>query len=356
MRSGLQFVFGSGGAKAVVGELGWGRRHLVSADTGGAHVWWSLPNVYRSISGPAHKKWHKFREKVWDHWRKMAVDLCGLGPCSLLDAFPSDGGPWPWCPFPWAAASTHTLILMLVRLAGPWVQNGRSDNLQPAAERLNQDLFSHLPVSFQLVVSDGAVWDPPYNFTRGGEEMTFAVEGGRVDLCAARSAQPLLFSYGFPTLEGDDCTLLELLEADPVISQCQCRDTVFLPQLVAQLGSLLELQLLDLSVETLSRRSWRDVSAARTAQLRDLSYDQRLAALATYGDLSAEILAQQRVVVIAADDARVARRNWKVVGAAAPGLDLTFWLFPQAPQGGGSNEGGNHVLAFSRIHNLRTAQ
>ena len=304
----------------------------------GSYMWWSLPCVYNAIGGKKHRSWYAFRGGSWSRWRTVCEEVVGLGPCSLLRALPKENEDmqWPFCPFQWAAANTFALIVILVRMVGPWTQNGRSDALQPAAEELLEDLFRTLPQHFTLEVRRGAAWLPPYGLQGGSDKdkLTFVVQHGRIDLQSPRHQQPRMFADNFLQLEDlDECGVLQLLESDPLVSACNSKRVGFLPSLVWQLGALLEVQLLQQPPEILSSRQWFGNSPLRALDLSDFSQAERFAALRSYGDLNDEALWRCQVVALALDDSRVGRRNWKLAVAACPEEDLVFWLFPQAPGG-----------------------
>ena len=125
------------------------------------------------------------------------------------------------------------MLLVLLRRRGPWKQNGRLGKLQPAAEELLGDFWRARPHEFDLWAASEAMWRPPYGVLADGVCLRLPVRRGIVDLGAVAAMGGRFFEAMLPELsiEAATCTLHELLEADPSISQCQCKRTAFLPQL-----------------------------------------------------------------------------------------------------------------------------
>ena len=298
---------------------------------GGSFVHWSMPKLYELIGGATHLPWSRFRKRIWKTWRIFLNDL-RLGSTALLDAPPwgreatseeSSVGPW-------ALGSTHALLALLVRVSGPFQQNGRVDALEPGAEEMLASFASYLPSEFDLVVKlENAQWVPPY-CVEGEFDLKFHVTDGVVDLVEAQLTAPVAMQRALPGLAGQSsCSVAELLQGAPIIDIALSRHVGFLDQFVWQLGSLLEPGLLQLPLTTLSNNSWFDDAAPLTFR-DDLSKHERELFLRAYSKATGELIDSEQFVGVALDDSRVARRPWKLISVVFPSCSTAAWLCPQA--------------------------
>ena len=242
-------------------------------------------------------------------------------------------------PAPWAATSTHGLLLLLTRFSGPWSANGRINELEAGSELLLAALLAKLPSDFKMVIRLGGdpEWKPPYVVEGGGSSIELVVQGGFVDVGAARTSAGDEFAECFPGIceDVDHMPIMEFLQHDVAIDTQASTDQGWLPQLAWQLGSLLEPILLDVEMTKLSTTSWFHESLLVT---EGVTKDGRGPLLAAYCEQNGKHIVAESVVGVGLDDARVGRKPIKLVAVTWPRLGSAAWLCPQARKEGKTNK------------------
>jgi hypothetical protein len=298
----------------------------------GSYIRWSLPSIFEHLGGLATHKWHDWRDRRWKTWARSchAAELPErsllIGVASLDDSAVSKDQ----SPVAWATATTHAMLLLLLRWCSAHQQNGRVF-LAGASEQLLRALFGYMPSSFSLEVFCSDVsWKPPY-IIEGVGPATFHIQDGVVDLLAAQLSQPGAFSRFLQSLqEQGTCSLLELLLAAPCMEQPGGSEYGWLPQFLWQIGSLLEPALLGRPIDQLSIDQWWADSSLVNIGLATTRHD-RGQHLWAYCDATRAKLQDVKILAIAVDDSRVGRKAWKLVAAMLPVENYAMWLPPQDP-------------------------
>jgi hypothetical protein len=286
----------------------------------GCFLWWSMPDLYDTLTAPGQQLYCVCRSKRWSAWCRFlqAIDFAAD---DLLNSLNSRQD--PRCEFSWAAASTRAVIALLVQWQSPTKQTGRIQHLAESSGQLLDQLLSASLGEFTLAVSSGEEVQTTPSQIVGPSLIRFHVRDGFVDLLSAREAGPVITHAYLPGVAGKEtCSVLDLLRAAPCFHGKEASAYGFMPQCIWTLGPLVESSLLGLPFELrCSSSDWVDKSTLTCVGKASGRNDVH-SCLSVYMEENASFLRVAMDLGIAVDDGRMGRSPWKHGAYILPELNF----------------------------------
>ena len=293
----------------------------------GNFLWRNLPEIFKLAGGTT--EWGKVREKRWKAWSGHLEDA-GLASDALLKGLRKEGAADTSAssPAPWASASTHALLHLLLRWSSSFPVKGRLEEVADGAKSVLEALLRRLPEELQLEFPERkSEFCSPY-VVRGEQKLTLLLRDGRVDLAHFQGKHPDAMMLHFASFAGQkECSLLDLLSSFPIVKDYASQDWSLLPQILWLLGSHMEASFIGLSPVKMSSGKWFEESRL---ELEVVPEHYRGSALRAYNEQSMSHIGDADVLSVALDDSRLGRRPCKVV-AVSDGTNA-YWCCPQAGQ------------------------